>query len=371
MSQNYDLAQVNKLLDKTKASLFLGSNAAFYGSLMCQLNFIWDEEVETAATDHTSIFFNPHVFTALHPETRKFILLHELNHVSRLHALRLGERDPKLFNIACDFVINNSLLDDGFSNKDRPGYADRVYVGMSEEDVYTHLVDTNFQVPADYEADLIPCTDSTKKLEIVQVVSTAVLTAKNGNGYTTGISGAVEDILSTFLAPVIDWARELYRFFEDKVVTESNWSRPNRRFQDIYLPSTKANSQDIDTLTYFVDVSGSVSDEDVQRFNSELKYVKDTFDVGEICICQFDTSITSEVILQPEDDLTKVITVGRGGTDLACVHQYMEKHKPKSVIIFSDLDCDPMDSLSYTPNLLYVVINNPYIDVKFGQVIHI
>lgn len=371
MSQNYDLAQVNKLLDKTKASLFLGSNAAFYGSLMCQLNFIWDEDVEVAATDHISIYFNPHVFIALKPETRKFILLHELNHVSRLHAIRLENREAELFNIACDFVINNSLLEDGYTNDDCPGFADPAYSGWSEEQVYKELLKTPFKVPPNYVPDLKPCIDGSKKQEIIQIVANAVMITKNSTGFTTQEFATTEDILNTFLAPVINWAEQLYRFFEEKVIIDTNWSRPNRRFQDMYLPSNKVNSQDIDTLTYFVDVSGSVSDYDVQRFNSELKYVKDTFNVGEICICQFDTRITSKVILQEEDDLTQVITVGRGGTDLACVHHYMEKHKPKSVIIFSDLDCDEMPSLSYLPNLLYVITCNPGATVKYGHIIHI
>ena len=371
MSQNYDLAQVNKLLDKTKASLFLGKNAAFYGSLMCQLNFIWDEDVEIAATDHISIYFNPHVFITLKPETRKFILLHELNHVSRLHALRLESRDQALFNIACDYVINNSLLADGYTFDDCPGFADPVYEGWSEEEVYKNLMDTCFKVPPAYVPDLKPCIDGAEKQEIIQIVSNAVMVAKNSTGFSTQDFATTEDILNTFLAPVVNWAEQLYRFFEDKIVTDTNWSRPNRRFQDMYLPSNKINSLDIDTLTYFVDVSGSVSDYDVQRFNSELKYVKDTFNVGEIHICQFDTRITSKVILKEEDDLTQVVTVGRGGTDLECVHRYMEEHKPKSVIIFSDLDCDPLPSLSYLPNLLYVVTCNPNAMVEYGSIIHI
>jgi predicted metal-dependent peptidase len=180
-----------------------------------------------------------------------------------------------------------------------------------------------------------------------------------------------ESILNTFLAPVVNWAEQLFRFFEEKIVIDTNWGRPNRRYPDMYLPSNTVSGLDIDTLTYFVDVSGSVSDYDVQRFNSELKFVKDSFEVGQIRICQFDTSITSVVTLEEHDDLTQVVTVGRGGTDLDCVHRYMEKHKPKSVIIFSDLDCDPLPALSYTPNLLYVVTSNPSVTVEYGSIIHI
>jgi predicted metal-dependent peptidase len=99
--------------------------------------------------------------------------------------------------------------------------------------------------------------------------------------------------------------------------------------------------------------------------------VKDSFNIGQICICQFDTRITSTVILEEHDDLTQVVTVGRGGTDLDCVHDYMERHKPKSVIIFSDLDCNPLPALSYKPNLLYVVTANPDATVEYGSIIHI
>ena len=39
-----------------------------------------------------------------------FVLLHEAEHVMRMHTFRRGDRDPRLWNIACDFVINGRLL---------------------------------------------------------------------------------------------------------------------------------------------------------------------------------------------------------------------------------------------------------------------
>ena len=43
----------------------------------------------------------------LSKEERLFVILHELWHVAKLHSIRRESRDPRLWNIACDYHINN------------------------------------------------------------------------------------------------------------------------------------------------------------------------------------------------------------------------------------------------------------------------
>lgn len=103
MEQEIDLNELDRLLDKTKGSVFIGRTAAFLGSLLCDITFIWDSEAArgTAATDGVHIWWCPKFFMGLPPKTRETILMHELWHPGLLHMIRRGNRDPKVWNYAC------------------------------------------------------------------------------------------------------------------------------------------------------------------------------------------------------------------------------------------------------------------------------
>ena len=55
----------DRALEKVKAAVFIGSNAAFLGCLMCGINFSWDSNIETAGVTETSFKWNPEWFDSL------------------------------------------------------------------------------------------------------------------------------------------------------------------------------------------------------------------------------------------------------------------------------------------------------------------
>ena len=55
------------------------------------------------------IYVNPSV--GLNREEWIFVLAHELLHVGLRHDERRGYRDPYLWNVACDYVINGWLVE--------------------------------------------------------------------------------------------------------------------------------------------------------------------------------------------------------------------------------------------------------------------
>ena len=147
-----DQAALQRALDITKSTVFLKSNAAFLGSLMCSLEFIWDETIETAQTDGVHLWWNPHWFLSLPPRTRETVLVHELWHPGKLHDLRRGSRDPKIWNYACDIRINNDLEKEGYSfDQVEWCWKDQsvdVNGRLTEEDIYDLLVYNNQQPPS-------------------------------------------------------------------------------------------------------------------------------------------------------------------------------------------------------------------------------
>jgi predicted metal-dependent peptidase len=65
--------------------------------------------VDTAATDGRDIFFNPTYLEKLPDAELDGLLLHEVLHAALAHNLRRGEREPHLWNIAADIVVNGMI----------------------------------------------------------------------------------------------------------------------------------------------------------------------------------------------------------------------------------------------------------------------
>jgi len=68
------------------------------------------------------------------------VLVHEALHVVYEHPLRRGQRHPKVWNIACDYVINAYLYWDLNLQLPMGGLLDHKYKGMTAEKVYQILV---------------------------------------------------------------------------------------------------------------------------------------------------------------------------------------------------------------------------------------
>ena len=66
--------------------------------------------VETAATDGKNIVYSPIFFNGLTNSQKQFIIAHEVLHIAFNHILRSKDRNPKLWNIATDAVINQILI---------------------------------------------------------------------------------------------------------------------------------------------------------------------------------------------------------------------------------------------------------------------
>ena len=107
---------------------------------------------------------------------------------------------------------------------------------------------------------------------------------------------------------------------------------------------------------YFLDVSGSVTDEQVIRFNSEIKYIKDVLKPKKLTLVQFDTRISHIDVFEENDSFDKLCVVGRGGTDLRPVREMILKEKPSAAVVFSDLYCAPMEPIDIP--VIFVAVDN-------------
>lgn len=131
------MIDLDKELDRTKAEVFIGSNAAFFGSLLCSLDFVWDNSIPTACTNDKQIMWNSDWFRTLEPKTRVTILVHELWHTARLHMVRRAGRNPKVWNQAC--IAGDVLITMGDKTK-KPIKNIKQYDLILGEDKKEHIV---------------------------------------------------------------------------------------------------------------------------------------------------------------------------------------------------------------------------------------
>lgn len=389
---NYQL--LDKEMDKVKTKVFLGTNAAFLGPLMCSVNFLWTEDIKTAQTNGISLYWNPHWFLKLPFDTRITVLLHELWHIALLHMIRRGTRDPKIWNYACDIAINNMLKAQGYSFAGTRPWLDSKYGEDNAELIYDALYQMpDLSVLGDFvwgHEDYNPATgemegdeedilepdeeDGISEHDIINKVVGASSAAKLSGHGEDGLPSEVETMLKRFLQPKLPWDVMLAQFFMALTGQDYSWARPNRRYRDMYLPSLHEDESGLEHLIYYLDVSGSVSDGEVVRFNSEVKYIKETFNPHRLTLVLFDDTIQREYDFYEEDEFDEVVIVGRGGTNLAPVREHMLEHRPTAAVIFSDLCCAPMEPLPAgidIPTIWIGVNARPDSEVYFGKLTHI
>jgi predicted metal-dependent peptidase len=371
--------EIEDMLSRAKLNLFLKKGAAFVASILSQTEFVWDMSIPTAATNGLYIKFNPKFFLELPQDTRVTVLAHEIWHIAYEHVMsdRIGTREPEKWNEAADHVINIGLEDERYSFIGVDGcLKDRKYSGMGTEQVYSLIPDKpkggNGKKPnpngaPDMGNDIVPLDESQGmevKAKIIQAVQAARMADQAGD-----IPGEITLALDKFLNPKLPWEVLLRRFFTEQANDDYSWRRPNRRYDDVYLPSL--HSEDgLTTINYYLDISGSVSDADIHRFNSEVAFIKNEYNPEHLNLITFDTKIRDTYHFGQDEAFEKIVVTGRGGTDLRCVNKHILAGKPNVAVIFSDLWVDPMASVGSIP-VLWIVIGNPNASVPFGQMVHI
>ncbi|OKK04355.1 hypothetical protein AMK26_13345 [Streptomyces sp. CB03234] len=96
--------------------------------------------IAIAAVDATlgEIYLNP--LRQYEDEEWRFVLAHEMLHAALRHGDRRGARDPYLFNVAADYVINGWLVEMGVGTMPEGLLYDPDIKGLSAEEVYDRIV---------------------------------------------------------------------------------------------------------------------------------------------------------------------------------------------------------------------------------------
>lgn len=400
----YPREQLDTMLARVKGRVFLYPGAGFLGSLLCDHQYVWDDKCATAWCNGETIGWNPKFFTWLTPEERITTLVHELWHTGYIHfdAARFVGKCPDYLNYAMDYVINNRMIKDGFVFGEKMRSLnlciDPKYNDMHTEAVYEALNPPPFGMPMSGSGndpadggndpsqgsgddggsgrptdpnnpmgnDVRPSTQSQEDIigKVVKAAQASKMAREHGV-----VPGETELIIDEFLNPILPWEVLLERYFTELSKDDYSWKQPSRRYTDDYLPSLDGDNG-LDHLIYYLDISGSVSDDDILRFNSEVKHIHETFRPKRLTLITFDTQLQDFYEFTDDMEFEKIVVHGRGGTSFVEVEEHIRTNNPTAAIVFSDLGCPPMQNDPNSP-ILWVVVGNKSGQVPFGKMIHI
>lgn len=366
-----------------KVAFMKDPKAMFLYTVCFHLKFAWDDRVKTACVDGYTMTISPKFWMKISHEMRVSMLAHETGHVVREHMARRGNRDPKLYNYAGDYVINQELKDSGYApikwtlddGRDTTWLQDDRFADMSTERVYDILLSeqppppppqsgsggtgqpspagdgqdgsgTGPDAPGDdpnaHWMDIAEPTkdangDPVSAAEVAEHVKEIIISAAQAavmNGQPGSIPGAVQMYLDSLLKPKLPMSTYLRRFFTALQKNDYTWQRPNRRYMPVYLPSMR--SEALCEIAFAYDMSGSVSDDDIKRYVSEMVGVMRNLKPTKLTLILFDTEIRSVNTISSVHDLINVKLIGRGGTDIHPLMEWADKNKPAALCVFTD-----------------------------------
>lgn len=111
----------------------------FFGSVVASVSYKENNNISTTGTDGETIYYNPEYLEGLSVSEQTFIFVHEVCHIAFNHILRSEGKNPELWDIATDAVINQFLKRDGL--KIVPGCVDMAEaINYDAEQLYEKLL---------------------------------------------------------------------------------------------------------------------------------------------------------------------------------------------------------------------------------------
>jgi predicted metal-dependent peptidase len=240
----------------------------FFGNMATRLRILAaDDWLPTAAVDGRNLYYNTQFFNAMNNKEIEFVVAHEILHMVFDHLGRRGDRDPMIYNISADYIVNNTLV------RDRIGkipsivncYQDFKYEGWTSEEVYDdvyeeakkngeeylkqlgEMLDEHLDMDGEDEGgsdgedegeDVNGNATSKKqpkytesemkqiKDEIKENMISAAQSAGAGN-----VPGEVARIIKELTEPKMNWRQLIRQQIQSTIKSDFTFSRPSRKGQ--------------------------------------------------------------------------------------------------------------------------------------------
>lgn len=372
------MAQQHSKISKAKARLL--QQHPFFATLLLRTPVIitdvteHGQPIETAATNGEKHYFNPQFLDACSVEEVMTVLAHEAGHDSLLHSIRLGGRNPGLWNEAGDHAINIMLEDQGFKPPKCGWLCDKTqFKGWSADRIYDDLRRKQKDkkppkggqgqgqgqgqgkpgggqpqpgqgqgAPGDQpylQGDVLPSpagNDPAAQAAAEQRAKQKVAAAATAARLAGKLTGDLERMVGEFLNPKVHWTEVLRDYLTRVVKAKDNWSRRNRRYGSVYLPTRR--SHQMGPIVFIPDTSGSMMGPDMEQICSEMSHCAMQTQPENIRVVWTDAVVKGEQVFDnPADfEFAALKPVGGGGTDMRCGLKHAEQYDPQVAILLTD-----------------------------------
>ncbi len=290
-------------------------------------------------------------------------LIHEVMHAALQHIWRQGTRDKDTWDMACDYVVNLIVKEQGLPLPPGVFLSDR-FKGMSADAVYNILIQELPPETKDDAGDVNQTNDRDKYRQDEKpegkLLDDHSMWGKNKSGQDESTDSnaeaatwkmraaqAAQDaqqrgvlpagmilIIENILYPKLDWRQALASFVQP---TRSDYTfiPPDRRFDYVFLP--EFGSEGLEEVVVAIDTSGSVW-RFYKRFISEMVNIVHSYPEFKGYIAHCDTAV--QLFQELDPDNIPLQFKGSGGTDFRPLFQEIEKRAifPSLMVFLTDGD---------------------------------
>ncbi|MGW4890972.1 vWA domain-containing protein [Kitasatospora sp. NPDC004240] len=344
------------------------SSYPLLGGIAAGLTLVADAELARAQgiaiaavnAEAGEIYLNPLLHYS--DEEWRFILGHEMLHAALRHGERCGARDPYLFNVAADYVINGWLLEMGVGEMPEGLLHDPQLKGLSAEEVYDRIVGDQRRLRrlatlgGKNRPDILDRPLDRGRSDYVDLDDFYRRGLQQGfemHGRDRGLlpAGLVEEIRA-LAHPPLPWDARLARWFDEFVPTPEpvrTWSRPARRQSatpNIPRAGRHHPPEELARCTFGVllDTSGSMDRVLLGKALGAIASYAAARDVPAARLVCCDAAPHDLGFLPPEELAGRVRLRGRGGTVLQPGLDLLDRAEdfPRGapLLIITDGECD-------------------------------
>lgn len=381
----------------TKARVRMLLKHPFWGNLATRLKLVEASEwCSTAATDGRHFYYCTDFINKLDDDELVFLFGHEVGHCVYSHMGRRGDRQPQVWNMAGDYLVNDMLIENNVGKRITavPILYDPKYRGMTAEEIYDQLMQNavKIQVTLDMHMDGsgdetgendkgsdgkskgsgIKIDEETMK-KIRDEMKEAILQSAQAAGAGNTPSG-IKRLIQQFTAPKMRWQDIIRIQLESSLKNNYSFMRPSRKawHTGAVLPGMLP-AEHLDVVIA-LDMSGSITEDMVSDFLGEVKGMMDMYTTYAIHVFCFDTEVYNPVTFTDDngEDIYEYEPQGGGGTDFDCAYNYMKENgiEPKQFIMFTDgYPCGSWGDANYCDSV-FVIHGNDTIIAPFGLTAH-
>ena len=369
------MMNIQDIVARTTKSLIF--EEPFYGLFLIGINKQYSDKIPTAGVSKHGIgmqlTINPDFYLNLSEDHRYGLVKHELLHIAFGHlVMRDLYSNHKLFNIAADLEINQYILESklpegglllsSFPELNLPTKAGtKEYYRLLEEaqqdgtcpslDNLMDQMDGNspYCHSTWEEFDALPEAD--KKLVQKQIEHQLKESAEQTEKKQGTVPGELADLihrLTHIEPPKFDWKGYLRRFVRNSSIVYTKKLR--RKYNKRYSANPGLKIKFKNHILVGVDTSGSVNNDELKEFFSELAHMYKTG--HKITVAQCDTRLNSVKEFNPKKDWE---IHGRGGTSFQPVVDHFNENKGQYTALIYLTDGEAYSPENCPNNTLWVL----------------